>query len=146
MDDDGYFVVATVDAGGEQRSIMCNKRPSAQEINLLYTLGEHVSRIMSVDDVCHRMKISVNAMRIIACKLRKKLHYDWTVDAVSNKGLRLCYIGSPLSEADRTVVEFDPAAIKRTRVQSRETREKIRQTQIRKQAHQYFSRGRISSA
>ena len=136
--DDGYQVVAVVSAGGEQRAVECSERPSPQEVNLLYALGEHVSRVLTWDDLCFRLRVSVNALRITACTLRKKLHHDWAIQAVNGSGMRLCYIGSPLADADRTYMEVDPAAIRRTRVQSEETRAKIRATQIRKEAYVYF--------
>ena len=138
--EDGYRVVAVVWAGDEQRAVQCSKRPSPKEANLLHVLGEHVSRVITLDEACDQMKVSVNALRITATKLRKKLHHDWTIEAVNNKGLRLCYIGSPLAEADRTIVEFDAQAMRRTRTQSRETRAKISATQIRKESYKYFQK------
>lgn len=136
-----YSVVARVSTGnGTQRPVLCSKRPSPQETNLIFVLGEHVSRVIPIDDICHRMRTTVMTVRVVASKLRRKLHYDWIIESVPNEGMRLCYIGSALAEADKTFVKLNPEALRRTRVQSDETREKIRATQIRKEAYRHFGR------
>ena len=146
MVDGDYFAVAMVTTpGGARRVIKCSKRPTPREINLLYTLGEHVSRVMTVDDVCSRMRITVAVMRLTACRLRKKLHYDWSIDSVPNKGIRLSYLGSALSEAPITRVTIDREAVRRTRVQSEDTKLKIAETQRRKQSWRNFYRTRITA-
>ena len=104
-----WFIIAHVSTpDGEKHAIHCKRVPPPQEINLLYILCEHVNRIINVDDVCHRMKISNNAMRILMCRLRKKLHYDWIISPITNKGVRLVFIGGAYSEADRTYITIRP--------------------------------------
>lgn len=142
--DGEYRVVATVSAEGVSRDVRCRGRPNPQEINLLFALGEHVSRVISLDDLCHRMKVSVNALRQHATGLRKKLDHDWSIESISNRGMRLCYLGSQLAEADVTTVKVDPEAVRRRRVQTAETRRKIRETQIRKESWRYFHQGRTA--
>lgn len=121
-----YMVVAVVSAGGVRRVVKCDRRPGPREVNLLYSLGEHVSRVITIEDLCHRLKVSHNGLKQVAHKLRRKLHRDWILDAVNGEGYRFCYVGSPLADADRTVVELNHEVLRRTRVQTRETRDKIR--------------------
>jgi uncharacterized membrane protein len=93
--------------------IMAYRRPSPRELTLLYALCEHVSKTISMNDLCYRLKTSENSVRIAATRLRKKLSDDWAIKGDSGRksdnrrgGLRILYIGSPLAEADRTYVEL----------------------------------------
>lgn len=111
-------VVATVRAGETRREVQCVMRPSPQQINLLYVLSEWVGRTFTVDDICHRMKISVSSLRYHACRLRQKLDENWTVECETNIGYRLLYIGDDLF-AERTVLELRPASLRPRRRSSR---------------------------
>ncbi len=96
------YTVATVSAGAFSREVQCSRRPSPKEINLLYVLCEHVNRIFEMDDICHRLKTTPNAVKILATRLRKKLSDEWAIDNVPNKGYRLLYFGGRLADATVT--------------------------------------------
>jgi len=102
------FIVAVVQVAGFKRSIRCNSRLTGRLANLLYTLAEHIGRPIPYDDLCHRLRVSKPSVHIYLGILRKKLHYDWLLECPHNRGVRLCYIGTPFSEADRIHVELEP--------------------------------------
>lgn len=77
-----------------------------QDANLLFVLCEHVGRVLSMDDICHRMKLTEPQVRVAATSLRKRLSDEWTVQSVSNKGMRILYVGGELAEADRTYMQI----------------------------------------
>ncbi|MDE2426261.1 MAG: helix-turn-helix domain-containing protein [Elusimicrobia bacterium] len=131
--DEVFLAVAVVSVleGTESRPILCRTRPSPAEINMLYVLAEHVSRVISMDDICHRLKMSPPAVKMTVSRLRKKLHYDWTIQAINNQGMRLCYVGSPLADADETCIRFDSAVMRRPYVpRPDDVRDKISQKQV----------------
>ena len=100
-----YFTAAVVtDSRGRQYDVKCSSPLDPKQANLLFALGEHVNNIIPTDDLCHRLKISVGHLRVVVCMLRKRLHYDWVINAVPNKGFRLCYLGGGLSRSKRTSV------------------------------------------
>ncbi len=105
------IIIARVGTDQFKREVCCHRKPTPQQINLLYVLSEHVGRIISIDDICHRMKMKVSTVRFHACRLRQKLDDKWTVDAVTNRGYRLVYIGDELSEAESTRLELEPGVL-----------------------------------
>ena len=134
-------VVAEVWVGNYRRKVRCNSTLRQQEANLLFVLGEHVSRPIPIDDICHRMRISHADMKVHASNIRKKLHYDWIIDTVPNRGLRLCYIGTPLSDAGTTNVQVAPVIHGRVGLKhDLATKEKIRSAQIRNESWLNFHR------
>ena len=107
-----YFVVGVVKTpDGFARKLLCKRRPTIQQANLLYVLSQHVSRVLDMDNICYQLKSSQNAVRVTATHCRKILHYDWAIDGVNNKGLRLSYIGGNLADADSTLLEFNPEVL-----------------------------------
>jgi hypothetical protein len=111
-----YMIVGKVKTpDGFFRELLCTRKPSIQQANLLYTLCKHVCRIIDMDDLCYQLKCSPNAVRIIATHCRKILHYDWSIDTINNQGMRLSYIGGQLADADFTYLEFNPEVLSRTR-------------------------------
>lgn len=109
-----YYVVGEIRTpAGFSRELLCTKKPSIQMANLLYMLSKHVSRIIEMDDLCYQLKCSPNAIRILTTYCRKILHYDWTIEGVNSKGLRLCYIGGDLADADFTYLVFNPEILDR---------------------------------
>lgn len=125
MDDQEVLLsIATVSTpDGTSRDLKVKKRPSARELTLLFALCEHVSRTISMDDICHRLKASPTAIRVAATRLRKKLCSDWAIMSDPNQGMRIIYTSTDLAEASRTHISFDREAIKRR--QSLDTRRKI---------------------
>ena len=102
------LVVGTVRTPeGHTRPIRVIQKPTPRELTLLFALGEHVSRPISIDDICHRLKASPNAIRIAATRLRAKLSDDWAIMTDPNVGMRLVYVQSDLADATRTYVDFD---------------------------------------
>jgi hypothetical protein len=120
------IVVATVIAGDVQRNVCCTVKPAPQQINLLFALGEHVGYILSQDELCHRLKIGNRTLRYHACRLRQKLDHDWTVGAVSNRGYRLLYLGSVLSDVQGVKVDIPPELFVNTWSHSEETKALMR--------------------
>lgn len=109
-----YYVVGEIRTPtGFSQELLCTKKPSIQMANLLYMLSKHVSRIIEMDDLCYQLKCSPNAIRILTTYCRKILHYDWTIEGVNSKGLRLCYIGGDLADADFTYLVFNPEILDR---------------------------------
>jgi hypothetical protein len=118
-----YMVVGKVRSpSGFSRDLLCTKQPTIQQMNFMYLLCKHVSRIIDMDDLCYQLKCSPNAVRVIATHIRKILHYHWSIESVSNRGIRMSYIGGALSDADFTYLEFNPEMLVRTR--NRETPQK----------------------
>jgi len=65
------------------------KRPlQHNQANLLHILGEFPNRLVSYDDLCLRLKSSHMGVKIRACRLRKCLTVDWTIQR-ENRGYRL---------------------------------------------------------
>lgn len=131
--------VITADSVSAKR-VFCKLKPAPREINLLFALSEHVNKIISIDALCSRLKVSENSLRISACKLRKKLTEEWTIMAIPNKGLRLIFLGGELIEADRTFIEIDREALRVRRVNSPEARRKMSEAAIKNKAHERFYR------
>lgn len=130
-----YITVITVSTdGGVERPLLCKSYPSRQEVRLLYVLGEHVSRTLAMDDICYRLDASVNAVRIAATKLRRRLHHDWAVQSINSVGMRLCYIGSDLADADRTYASINTEAFRPPYRHPPEIIEKIRAAAVRSRA------------
>lgn len=100
---------------GVSRQVCCASRPTQQEVNLLFVLCEHTSRVISMDDICHRMGLSVNAVRVTATKLRKRLEEHWTIQSVQHRGMRLVYIDDGMCAAPRTFIELDPSVLGRSK-------------------------------
>lgn len=142
MSDTEYFTVAeVVTPDGYKRSVRCRTRPANQEFNLLFVLCEHTNRILSIDDICRRLKRTPNAIAILACRLRKKLFDDWAIETVKNQGMRIMYIGGELADAPKTKLVIDFDAIQRRRRWHRhtiESRIKMSEAAVRNKAHERF--------
>ena len=131
MKSSDYRVVAVVREGGDVQQPVLAQRLSPQEVNLLFVLCEHANRVIGMDDLCHRLKVSVTGVRIIASRLRKKLSREWTIHTVSNQGMQILYFGGKLAEAERTFIEIDPEAVKVHRQHSEASRQRMREFAIR---------------
>lgn len=138
------LVVAVVSAGSVSREIRFSRRPTPKEVNLLYVLCEHVNRVIEMDDICHRLKATTNAVRILATRLRKKLSDDWTIDAMPNRGYRLLYFGGRLNDAASTTTVINKDALKVTRHDSELTRQRISGASSRGRASVRLERQRIA--
>ena len=131
--------VRTVDEKPHVQKLSCSKAPTPQELNLLYVLCEHVSKTISIDDICHRMKLNSTAVRVLACRLRKKLSEDWTIQSVNNAGMRILYVGTELFDAQKTRLDIDFTAVARKREpHTLEARQKMTEAAIVNQAHLHF--------
>lgn len=98
-----YFIVAVVELpDGRECPVRCWKHPQPKMMNLLYVLCEHVGHRTSINEICARLKVSDNALRIIACRLRKRLDRDWIVETVNNQGMRIVYNAPDIIEQPRT--------------------------------------------
>jgi hypothetical protein len=137
------LVVATVRVGKLQRQVMCTEKPTPKQTNLLFALSEHVGYIVSVDDLCHRLKIRPPVLAFHACMLRKKLALEWVLDAVSNVGYRLLYVGTPLLTAKNVVVHIPEEFRIRRRHHSTETLEKMSQAAVKRWSRPSFRRVRL---
>ncbi len=89
-----------VEVGLNKRKITFHKRPTSQEMNLLFILSEACGTIVHPDDVCHRLKVSLNGASILATRLRKKLTGKWVLDVVNNKGFRLLFVPYQTNDPD----------------------------------------------
>ena len=94
--------------GGYSRDLYCTHVPPAQELNFICIMAEHVGRYVYADELCHRLKVSLDCARVYACRLRREVRPDWLLDScyVDGHGFRLCYVGGPLLEARRTYPKF----------------------------------------
>lgn len=117
MASEELITIATVSTSdGSKRQFRVKKRPSARELTLLFALCEHVGRTISMDDICHRLKASPNAIRIAATRLRDKLSDDWLIMSEPNKGMMIIYQGTRMAKSSRTRITFDEDAIRRRRM------------------------------
>lgn len=112
-------VVSTPD--GKNRVILAKVLPSPRELSVLYALSEHIGHVISMNDMCHRLKVTPNTIRIAACRLRQKLVQEWVIRSERNHGLSLIYIGGSLAKAKETTLTFDPLIFKfnRSRAKSK---------------------------
>lgn len=58
------------------------------QANFLHILGEFPNRLVSCRDLCDRLKASSMSVRIRACRVRKCLTGDWTIQG-TQRGYRL---------------------------------------------------------
>ena len=106
--DEQYFTIAVVNlSNGQQRPVRVWKMPSGSQMNLLFILCEHVGYNITLDDICHRMKISINALRIYATRLRKLISPEWVISATNNKGMRILYNGPEFTDTEKTRLIID---------------------------------------
>lgn len=124
-----YAYVVTPE--GERIPVTALRRPGIAEMRLLYVLCEHVCRILDIDEVCDRLEMSENAVRVTATRLRQKLHPDWVIEngIVSRRGIRIIYAVHPISKMPKTKLEAVPrrkskAALKQQSYRARWQRER----------------------
>ena len=68
--------------------IKLKKPVQANQANLLHILGEFPNRLVSYIDLCDRLQATSTSVRIRACRVRKCLTGDWTIQC-SQRGYRL---------------------------------------------------------
>jgi hypothetical protein len=90
-----------VEVGPNKRAVGFYCRPSPQELNFIFVVAEALGTEVHWDDLCYRLKASVNAIRLLATKLRKKLAGEWVVDVVNNRGVRLLYAPYQTDDVDK---------------------------------------------
>jgi len=64
--------------------IALKARPTAGQAGILHVLGEFPNRFVSKNDLCERLGVDVNAMKIQMCRLRKLLPVEWTIESRRN--------------------------------------------------------------
>jgi hypothetical protein len=64
-------------------------QPTPSAANLLHVLGEFPNRFVPMYDLCDRLRSTELGVKILACRLRKYLTVDWTIQHIPRRGYRL---------------------------------------------------------
>jgi len=72
-------------------TIKFRRRPTPQQTNVIYILGEYPNRIVEIDTLCDRLGVGLVVLQTYISKLRTKclINEDWAIEKLTHKGYRL---------------------------------------------------------